>query len=163
MVEYELAQSLDPKNERMADAFYFNRQFDRAIELYRSQAQASPANPALGVSAFGLGPALPGFGTEIQVNNRVLALQEIHTFSPNTVNEFRLGYNFIRSNEVPREPLHDTDLPINRTSAAEFPGLPLFILQSGSGASFGTNEILLRGISPSLSVMDSVSLQRGRH
>lgn len=123
----------------------------------------APLFSALGASAFGLRPALPGFGTEIEVNNRVLALQEIHTFSPNTVNEFRLGYNFIRSNEVPHEPLQDTDLPINRISAAEFPGLPLFILQSGSGASFGTNEILLRGISPSLSLMDSVSLQRGRH
>jgi Carboxypeptidase regulatory-like domain/TonB-dependent Receptor Plug Domain len=123
----------------------------------------APLFSALGASAFGTGPALPGFGTEIQVNNRVLALQEIHTFSPNTVNEFRLGYNFIRSNEVPHEPLLDSDLNISRVSAAEFPGLPLFILQSGSGASFGTNEILLRGISPSLSLMDSVSLQRGRH
>src|SRR5215470_17152915 len=123
----------------------------------------APLFSALGASAFGLGPALPGFGTEIQVNNRVLALQETHTLSPYTVNEFRLGYNFIRSNEVPHEPLQDTDLPINRISAAELPGLPLFILQSGSGASFGTNEILLRATSPSLSVMDSVSLQRGRH
>jgi len=37
--EAELAQALDPKNERMADAFYFTRQFDRAIELYHSRAQ----------------------------------------------------------------------------------------------------------------------------
>lgn len=123
----------------------------------------APLFSALGASAFGLGPALPGFGTEIQVNNRVLALQEIHTFSPRTVNEFRLGYNFIRSNEVPHEPLHDADLNISRVSAEEFPGLPLFLLQSGSGASFGTNELVLRGTSPSLSVLDSVSLQRGRH
>lgn len=123
----------------------------------------APLFSALGASAFGLGPVLPGFGTEIQVNNRVLAVQEIHTFSPRTVNEFRLGYNFIRSNEVPHEPLHDADLNISRVSAEEFPGLPLFLLQSGSGASFGTNELLLRGTSPSLSVLDSVSLQRGRH
>lgn len=123
----------------------------------------APLFSALGASAFGQRPALPGFGTEIQVNNRVLALQEIHTFGPHTVNEFRLGYNFIRSNEVPHEPLLDTDLSISRVSAAEFPGLPLFLLQSGSGASFGTNALLLRGISPSLTVMDSVSLQRGGH
>jgi len=42
--EYELAQSLDPKNDHMADAFYVTRQFDRAIELYQSQAQIRPGD-----------------------------------------------------------------------------------------------------------------------
>jgi tetratricopeptide (TPR) repeat protein len=42
--EAELAQALDPKNERMADAFYFTRQFDRAIELYHSRAQMMPSD-----------------------------------------------------------------------------------------------------------------------
>jgi TolB-like protein/DNA-binding winged helix-turn-helix (wHTH) protein len=44
MAEYELAQSLDPKNDRMADAFYYARQFDRAIELYQTQAQSRPGD-----------------------------------------------------------------------------------------------------------------------
>jgi TolB-like protein/DNA-binding winged helix-turn-helix (wHTH) protein/Tfp pilus assembly protein PilF len=44
MKEAELAQSLDPKNERMADAFYLSRQFDRAIELYHSRAQMMPSD-----------------------------------------------------------------------------------------------------------------------
>ena len=44
MAEYELAQNLDPKNDRMAEAFYFARQFDRAIELYQSQAQSRPGD-----------------------------------------------------------------------------------------------------------------------
>jgi len=42
--EYELAQSLDPKNDHMAYAFYVTRQFDRAIELYQSQAQTRPGD-----------------------------------------------------------------------------------------------------------------------
>ena len=42
--EYELAQSLDPKNDHMADAFYVTRQFDRAIDLYQSQAQTRPGD-----------------------------------------------------------------------------------------------------------------------
>ena len=42
--EYELAQSLDPKNERMSEAFYFAREFDRSIELFQSQAQSKPAD-----------------------------------------------------------------------------------------------------------------------
>jgi TolB-like protein/DNA-binding winged helix-turn-helix (wHTH) protein len=44
MAEYELAQNLDPKNDRMAEAFYLARQFDRAIELYQSQAQSRPGD-----------------------------------------------------------------------------------------------------------------------
>jgi TolB-like protein len=44
MKEAELAQTLDPKNERMADAFYLTRQFDRAVELYRSRAQMMPSD-----------------------------------------------------------------------------------------------------------------------
>jgi len=40
--ETELLQSLDPRNDHMAAAFYWMRQFDRAIELYRAQAQRKP-------------------------------------------------------------------------------------------------------------------------
>jgi tetratricopeptide (TPR) repeat protein len=42
--EYELAQRLDPKNDRMADAFYEMRQYDRAEELYKSQSQMRPSD-----------------------------------------------------------------------------------------------------------------------
>ena len=50
MAEYELAQSLDPKNDRMADAFYNARQFDRAIELYQTQAQSRPGDIGVHIS-----------------------------------------------------------------------------------------------------------------
>jgi len=42
--ETELAQGLDPRNERMADAYFMTRQFDRAIELYNSRAQTKPSD-----------------------------------------------------------------------------------------------------------------------
>jgi len=42
--EFELAQDLDPKNDHMAAAFYFARQFDRALELYKIQAQSRPSD-----------------------------------------------------------------------------------------------------------------------
>jgi TolB-like protein/DNA-binding winged helix-turn-helix (wHTH) protein/Tfp pilus assembly protein PilF len=42
--EYEVAQRLDPKNDRMADAFYEMRQYDRAAELYKSQSQVRPSD-----------------------------------------------------------------------------------------------------------------------
>jgi adenylate cyclase len=42
--EYELAQSFDPENDHMAHAFYWTRQFDRAIALYQSQARLRPSD-----------------------------------------------------------------------------------------------------------------------
>jgi TolB-like protein/DNA-binding winged helix-turn-helix (wHTH) protein/Tfp pilus assembly protein PilF len=44
MKEAELQQVLDPKNEHMAEAFYMTRQFNRAIELYRSRAETNPGD-----------------------------------------------------------------------------------------------------------------------
>jgi TolB-like protein len=44
MRETELLQGLDPRNERLADAFYLTRQFDRAITLYHSRAQMNPTD-----------------------------------------------------------------------------------------------------------------------
>lgn len=44
MRETELAQGLDPRNERMANAYFMTRQFDRAIELYNSRAQTKPSD-----------------------------------------------------------------------------------------------------------------------
>src|SRR5205823_12163942 len=42
--EDELGQELDPRNDRMIDAYYYTRQFDHAIELYHSQAQTTPSD-----------------------------------------------------------------------------------------------------------------------
>jgi TolB-like protein/DNA-binding winged helix-turn-helix (wHTH) protein len=47
MREFQRAQELDPKSERLADGFYYKRQFDRAIELYQSKAQANPTDSLL--------------------------------------------------------------------------------------------------------------------
>src|SRR5262249_47875347 len=44
MNEAELAQTLDPKCERMGNAYYYTRQFDRAITLFQSQAQMMPSD-----------------------------------------------------------------------------------------------------------------------
>jgi hypothetical protein len=124
----------------------------------------APLFSALGGSEYGSPASLPGFGTRLQVNNRVLSVQEIHTFSPMTVNEARFGYNFIRSNEIPNEPVNDSTLGMLRVTASQFPGLPLIDLARNSGgATLGTNNLLLRGITPSLSLMDSISLQRSKH
>jgi TolB-like protein/DNA-binding winged helix-turn-helix (wHTH) protein/Tfp pilus assembly protein PilF len=44
MKEVEVAQSLDPRSDSMASAFYATRQFDRAIDLDHAQAQIRPSD-----------------------------------------------------------------------------------------------------------------------
>ena len=124
----------------------------------------APQFYALGGATFSTGSGLPGFGTEHIINNRILSLQEVHTFSPITVNEARFGYNFIRNDEAPQESIQDSDLGIHRPTANTFPGLPLILLaRNAGGATIGTSPITVEGTSPSVSVVDILSLQRGRH
>lgn len=147
----------------------FNTNFDYRVSPGDSIAAKfffanAPQFYALGGATFSTGSGLPGFGTEHTVNNRALSIQEIHTFSPVTVNEARFGYNFIRSDEKPQESVRDSDLGIHRPTADAFPGLPLILLARDSGgATIGSSPVTVQGTSPSLSMVDILSLQRGRH
>jgi hypothetical protein len=123
----------------------------------------SPLFSAISGSNFGAPSSLPGFGTFIKVDNRVLSLQEIHTFSPTTVNEARFGYSFLRHDEVPQESVLDSSIGMQRSNASQYPGLPLILLGRDEGAgSVGTSDLTYRGNTPSLSFADIVSLQRGK-
>jgi len=124
----------------------------------------APQFDALGGATFASASSLPGFGTQRNINNRVLSFQEVHTFSPTTVNEARLGYNFIRNNEVPQEAIRDSDVGIHRPTADTFPGLPLILLARVSGGgTIGSPFVTVQGTSPTLSLVDILSLQRGKH
>ena len=125
---------------------------------------SAPLFSALGGSAFGAAPAFPGFGTHIDVTNALAVLRESHSFSPSTVNEIRVGYNYIYRAEDPEEPVEDSAIGIHRITSDQFPGLPLIYLARSQGfAAIGTNELTLRNASPSFSFIDVVSLQRGKH
>ena len=124
----------------------------------------APLFSALAGSNFGVPSSLPGFGTYIKVDNRVLSVQEIHTFSPTAVNEARFGYSFLRHDEVPQESLQDSSIGITRSTAAQYPGLPLILLaRDQGGASMGTSDITYVGHIPTLSFAEIMSLQRGKH
>jgi len=80
ITEAELAQALDPKNERMADAFYFTRQFDHAIELYHNREQMMPSDysPHLNLSfIYGLTGRQQEAIAEIQKMLTILEYQEL--------------------------------------------------------------------------------------
>ena len=166
-------QTLDGRVTGTAPSTYHEEQFNTNLD-YRFTTRDllsakfffanAPEFWALGGSTFSGGPGLPGFGTQRAVNNRVFSLQEIHNFSSNTVNEARFGYNFISTNEVPQESVRDSDIGIARPTADTFPGLPLILLARDSGgATIGSSFITVQGNSPSLSLVDVLSLQRGKH
>src|SRR5438552_9510232 len=123
----------------------------------------APLFSALSGSNFGRPSSVPGFGTFINVDNRVLSVQEIHTFSSTAVNEARFGYSFLRHDEVPQESVQDSLIGIQRSTADQYPGLPLIVMgRDEGGASVGASDITYRGNTPSLSFADVISLQRGR-
>jgi hypothetical protein len=123
----------------------------------------APLFNALGGAQFDSGSGLPGFGTDVNVDNRVLSLEEIHSFSNTAVNQVLFGYNFIGRNEVPREALQDADLGMQRVTAATNSGLPLIIVAGFGSGAIGTPGISLQANSPSTSFFDALSLQRGKH
>src|SRR5262249_2579291 len=123
----------------------------------------APLFSALGGSNFGGPASLPGFGTQVLNDNRVLALEETHSFSPTAVNQALFGYNFMRHDEVPQESVEDTSIGIQRSTASQYPGLPLIVMgRDQGGASIGTSDITYRGNTPSFSFADVLSLARGK-
>jgi hypothetical protein len=123
----------------------------------------APLFSALAGSNFGVPASLPGFGTQLEIDNRVLSQQEIHTFSPRAVNEARFGYSFLRHDELPQESVNDSAIGIQRSTARQYPGLPLIVMgRDQGGASIGTSDITYRGSTRSLSFADVLSLQRGK-
>lgn len=113
----------------------------------------------------GQGPNVPGFGSDGLFNNRLVSVQDIHVFSTQTLNDLRLGYYFNRNNTSPRLPLNDSDLGITRSSAAEFPGLPLIrIAPNSGGVIIGAGSMIDGRAAPSTTTAaDTLTLLRGRH
>ena len=112
------------------------------------------------------GPNVPGFDDERQLNHRLLSIQDIHIFSPKLLNETRAGYNFVRNNSFPQEPIKDSDVGIRRSNADSFPGLPLIrIAPNARGLTFGTGfaNIDLQATHHSATLADVVSIMRGSH
>ncbi len=114
--------------------------------------------------AFG-GTSLPGFGLQLENDNRLLSVSSVHTFSPTAVNDVRFGFNFLGNRAFPQEALLDSSIGIERSTAADFPGMPNIILaRDEGGASVGSVWITLNDASTSsLSFADILFLHRGKH
>ncbi|MCU1264881.1 MAG: Cna protein B-type domain, TonB-dependent Receptor Plug Domain protein [Acidobacteria bacterium] len=116
-------------------------------------------------SFLGGGPNVPGFGNFQQNNNRLLTMQYVHIFSPNVFNELRAGYNFIRVDAFPEEPVNDSALGINRVNANAFPGLGLIRINAAAGGVvIGTSATIdVKAKAPSTTLADTLSITKGKH
>lgn len=113
----------------------------------------------------GSGPNVPGFGGHGEFDNRVVSLQLVHTFSPRSINEARLGYSFNRNNTSPDDPVQDTSIGIARSTAAVYPGLPLIrIAPNSGGLIFGTAPAIDgRAATWTWTANDLLTVVRGHH
>jgi len=112
------------------------------------------------------GPNVAGFDDKRQLNHRLISIQHIQSFGPRSLNEAHIGYNFVRNNSFPQEPIKDSDVGIRRSNADSFPGLPLIrIAPNARGLAFGTGfaNIDLQATHHSATLRDVASLMRGNH
>jgi hypothetical protein len=113
------------------------------------------------------GANVPGFGANQTQNNRLISVQDIHLFSPRTINEARAGYSFVRGDTTGQNPLKDSDLGIKRANASVYPGLGLIrIGATGTNAlaigNAGTN-VDTRNSQSATTLADTLTITRGRH
>src|ERR1051325_1176881 len=151
------------------DENQFNANFDYrfsdtdtlAFKFFASNAPQTLTLP----SFLGGGPNVPGFGNFQRNNNRLLSLQYVHIFSPTVFNELRAGYNFIRVDAFPEEPVNDSTIGIARANASDFPGLPLIqIAPAAGGVVIGTSPTIdVKAVAPSTTLSDTLSITYGKH
>jgi hypothetical protein len=123
----------------------------------------NPATQGL-FNLFGLSNALPlaGFGGTANLNQRVLALDDIDVLRPNLVNDARFGYSVITTGSQPQEPFTSSQLGISSPLSNLFTGMPEISVANSLdlGASpFADNF----GTEKTYSVGDTLSWQKGRH
>ena len=115
----------------------------------------------------GGGASVPGFGANQDQKNRVFAVQQIHSFGPQIINEARFGYSLIHNDAIGENPIKDSDVGIKRANANVYPGLGLIRVGATGGNALtignaGTN-IDTRNRESSTTFVDIVSITHARH
>ena len=137
------------------DVFHQFRPSDQIHGFYAFQAD-SRTEPAL------QGNTIPGFGDHRNSHRQVLTLNETHVFSPNFVNEARLGFNRISIAFTPSTQLNPVDYNIGDgiTTAV---GLPQITI-TDIGLNFGGPSGFPQGRTDTLGIFsDTATYLKGRH
>jgi len=112
----------------------------------------------------GTGLNVTGFRTDQTFNNRLIAVQDVHSFSPTVTNEIRVGYALNTNTTIPQEPVSDVEVGISRLNSSELPGLSLIrIAPAVGGAIIGTPTNILPAKPFVATLADSLTMLRRRH
>ncbi len=116
-------------------------------------------------SFLGGGPNVPGFGNFQKNTGRIATLQYTRILGKNMINEARVGYNFLRVDAFPQQPINDADIGIRRANAGVFPGLGwIRIAAAAGGITFGTSPTIdVLATAPSTTFSDTISITKGKH
>ncbi|HWY67107.1 MAG TPA: carboxypeptidase regulatory-like domain-containing protein [Terriglobales bacterium] len=110
----------------------------------------------------GAGSTVPGYGDQRVARRQLFTLNESHVFSPNVVNEARLGFNRIHITFQPVNNLDPTKFGINNGRSGPV-GIPEIFVQS-IGLDFGGVSGFPQGRGDLTSVLsDSVTYLRAKH
>jgi hypothetical protein len=140
--------------------YHVNERNSVAVRFFFSNAPQFLALPNSGAN-------VPGFGADLNQDNRLISIQNIHLFSPRIVNEARAGFSFIRANMLGQNPVRDSELGIRRANANAYPGLGAIrigptgtnaIAIGNSGANIDTENV-----ATATTLVDIVSIVHGPH
>jgi hypothetical protein len=111
---------------------------------------------------YGTTPSIPGFGDHRNAHRQVFTFNETHIFSPNLVNEARLGFNRISIAFNPANLTDPTSVHIGDGLSGPV-GIPQITI-SDISLSFGGPSGFPQGRSDTLGVFsDTATLLKGRH
>lgn len=108
---------------------------------------------------------LIGFGGDLTIKQKLYSITDTYIFSPNVVNQLKLGYNRLRVTSVPDEPFTAAQLGITNPLASLFPGAPTIQI-AGTDASFVFGSGVLADQSSRINgytIGDTLSLTTGNH
>jgi hypothetical protein len=114
-----------------------------------------------GVNAF----QIPGYGGDIEFNNRVFTLADTHVFNSNLINEARFGFSRIDAPSTPQEPFTGSQFGISNPLCAGNPafcGMPTISVTNGF--SLGSTSLAdQRSTVETYQFSDMLSWTHGRH
>ena len=67
---------------------------------------------------------LVGFGGDLTIKQKLYSITDTYVFSPNVVNQFRVGFSRLRVTSVPEEPFTAAQFGITNPLASLYPGAP---------------------------------------
>lgn len=127
-----------------------------SLHLYYAWQQDRRTEPSL------QGNTIPGFGDHRTAHRQIGTINEVHIFSPNVVNEARLGFNRIAISFVPNTNYVASNFGINNGVSAPI-GLPQ-ISVSDIGLNFGGPSGFPQGRFDTTGVVsDTLSYIHGKH